>query len=237
MLKAEPVKKRRLYEQVVEQIEQSILGGSLKPGDLLPAERELCDSFGVSRTAVREALFVLQQNGLIELENGKRARVAEPTAARLIDELAGPARFVLSRADRLRQLQSARMLFEAFLARNAAKEASTEAIKRIGDALARNVAVIGDREAFLVTNLDFHLEIARASKNIFFDALHTAVQKWLDEQRRVVITEAGAIERAARRHQEIFAAIEARDPDAAESAMRQHLGESMETYWNVRDSE
>jgi len=236
MFNAEPVRKRRLYEQVVEQIEESILTEKLKPGELLPAERDLCESFGVSRTAVREALFVLQQNGLIDLENGKRARVAEPSAARLIDELSGPARFVLSRTDRLRQLQSARMQFEAFLARNAAKEAKPEALKRIGDALARNVAVIKEREAFLETNLEFHLEIARASENIFFDALHTAVQKWLDEQRRVVITETGAIERAAKRHEEIFAAIRDHDPDAAENAMRQHLGESMDTYWNVKEA-
>ncbi len=234
MLKAEPVRKRRLYEQVVEQIEDMILREELKPGELLPAERELCESFGVSRTAIREALFALQQNGLIELENGKRARVIEPSAARLIDELSGPAKFVLSREDRLRQLQQARVLFEAFLARNAAREATPEAIDKIGAALERNKAAVGDRELFVETNLEFHLEIARASGNIFFDALHVAVQKWLEEHRRVVVSKSGATELAAKRHQEVFDAIKARDPDAAEAAMRRHLDETTETYWSAK---
>jgi GntR family transcriptional repressor for pyruvate dehydrogenase complex len=235
MFNAEPVRKRRLYEQVVEQIEASILAGKLKPGDLLPAERELCESFGVSRTAVREALFALQQNGLIELENGKRARVIEPSAARLIDELSGPARFVMAREDRLKQLQQARVLFESFLARNAAREATPEDIERIGEALERNKASVGDRDAFVATNVEFHLEIARASKNIFFDALHTTVQKWLEEHRRVVVGKPGATELAAKRHQEIFDAIKAHNPDAAEEAMRRHLGETTDTYWSQKD--
>lgn len=237
MLKTEPIKKRRLYEQVVDQIEQSILSEELKSGELLPAERDLCESFGVSRTAVREALFVLQQNGLIVLENGKRARVAEPSAERLINELAGPARFILSREDRLRQLQQARMLFESFLARNAAREATPEAIARIGAALEKNTAAVHDRDAFIETNVEFHLEIAKASENIFFDALHAAVQTWLEEHRRVVVAKPGATELAVKRHNEIFEAIKNHDPDAAENAMRQHLGESMDTYWTVKDAD
>ncbi|MHA6344417.1 FCD domain-containing protein [Roseivivax sp. CAU 1761] len=236
MLKTEPIKKRRLYEEVVDRIEASILAGDLKPGEVLPAERELCETFGVSRTAIREALFVLQQNGLIELENGRRARIVEPTAERMIDELAGPARYVLSRPDRLRQLQEARMLFEAFLARNAAREATPEALDRIGAALARNEAAIGDNQAFVETNVAFHLEIARVSGNVFLDSLHSAVQKWLEEHRRVAIRSPGAAKRAYARHAEIYRAIAARDPDAAEEAMRRHLQESIDAYWDARSA-
>ena len=122
MLQAEQIRKKRLYEDVVEQIEAAVVKGDLRPGDFLPAERDLCDSFGVSRTAVREALFALHQKGLIDLENGRRARVVEPTAEKMIDDLAGPAKFILSKPDRLRQLQEARMLFECFLVRIAAKD-------------------------------------------------------------------------------------------------------------------
>jgi GntR family transcriptional repressor for pyruvate dehydrogenase complex len=60
------VKTSRLYEQIVQQVEESILKGQLKPGDQLPAERDLAQSFGVSRTAVREAVKTLREKGLVE---------------------------------------------------------------------------------------------------------------------------------------------------------------------------
>lgn len=235
MLKAEQVRRKRLYEDVVEQIESAIALGDLRPGDFLPAERDLCDNFGVSRTAIREALFALAQKGLIDLENGRRARVVEPTAEKMIDDLAGPAKFILSRPDRLRQLQEARMLFEGFLARLAAEKATDAQIDAIRAALEANKAKIGDNEGFVETNIAFHLEIAKVAGNVFLDSLHTAVQSWLEEHRRVAIRSAGAAERAFARHQQVFDGIAAHDPDAAETAMRAHLQESIDAYWAVRN--
>ncbi|WP_185968570.1 FCD domain-containing protein [Paracoccus sp. M683] len=235
MLNAEPVRKRRLYEEVVEQIEAAIVDGSLKPGDFLPAERDLCERFEVSRTAIREALFALQTSGLIELVNGRRARVVEPTAERLIEELSGPARFVLSRPERLRQLQEARMLFEAFLARVAARSATADQIATIEAALDANGKTIGDPEAFVRTNMDFHLAIAKVSQNVFVDSLHTAVQAWLAEHRRVAVQQQGSAERAFARHVEILDAIRAGDPEKAEAAMTAHLQESIDAYWAVME--
>ncbi|MGA8527284.1 MAG: GntR family transcriptional regulator, partial [Candidatus Sulfotelmatobacter sp.] len=60
------VRTSRLYEQIVQQIEESVLNGSLKPGDQLPAERDLAQRLGVSRTAVREAVKTLREKGLVE---------------------------------------------------------------------------------------------------------------------------------------------------------------------------
>lgn len=236
MLQAEQIRKKRLYEDVVEQIEAAVVKGDLRPGDFLPAERDLCDSFGVSRTAVREALFALHQKGLIDLENGRRARVVEPTAEKMIDDLAGPAKFILSKPDRLRQLQEARMLFECFLVRIAAKDATPEQIKTIEVALEANRECINDPEGFVETNIAFHLAIARVCGNIFLDSLHSAVQKWLEEHRRVAIKNDGAASKAFARHLEIFNAIKSHDPDMAETAMRAHLQESIDAYWAVRSN-
>ena len=66
------VKTSRLYEQIVQQVEDSILKGQLKPGDQLPAERDLAQRFGVSRTAVREAVKTLREKGLVEAYSGPR---------------------------------------------------------------------------------------------------------------------------------------------------------------------
>src|SRR6267378_403434 len=74
------VRTSRLYEQIVQQIEESILKGDLKPGDQLPAERELAQRFGVSRTAVREAVKALREKGLVEAYSGRGTFVTDGTS-------------------------------------------------------------------------------------------------------------------------------------------------------------
>src|ERR1700746_590754 len=74
------VKVARLYEQSVQQVEESILKGQLKPGDQLPAERDLAQSFGVSRTAVREAVKTLCEKGLVEAYSGRGTFVTNGTS-------------------------------------------------------------------------------------------------------------------------------------------------------------
>src|SRR5246500_5867527 len=74
------VRTSRLYEQIVQQIEESILKGALKPGDQLPAERELAQRFGVSRTAVREAVKTLREKGLVEAYSGRGTFVTNGTS-------------------------------------------------------------------------------------------------------------------------------------------------------------
>src|SRR5713101_7154824 len=70
----------RLYEQIIEQIEGSILSGELKAGDQLPAERELAQKFGVSRTAVREAVKALREKGLVEAYSGRGTFITNGTS-------------------------------------------------------------------------------------------------------------------------------------------------------------
>ncbi len=65
------IRSSRLYEQIVQQVEESIHKGALKPGDQLPPERELAEQFGVSRTAVREAVKTLREKGLVEAYPGR----------------------------------------------------------------------------------------------------------------------------------------------------------------------
>src|SRR5664279_1303781 len=74
------VKTSRLFEQIVQQVEESILSGQLKSGDQLPAERDLAQSFGVSRTAVREAVKTLREKGLVEAFSGRGTFVTNGTS-------------------------------------------------------------------------------------------------------------------------------------------------------------
>src|SRR5438552_14971233 len=74
------VKTSRLFEQIVQQVEDSILKGQLKPGDQLPAERDLAQRFGVSRTAVREAVKALREKGLVEAFSGRGTFITDGTS-------------------------------------------------------------------------------------------------------------------------------------------------------------
>src|SRR3979411_2442523 len=74
------VKTSRLFEQIVQQVEDSILKGQLKPGDNVPAERDLAQRFGVSRTAVREAVKTLREKGLVEAYSGRGTFVTNGTS-------------------------------------------------------------------------------------------------------------------------------------------------------------
>lgn len=75
-----PVRTSHLYEQIVKQIEGSILKGELKPGDQLPAERELALRFGVSRTSVREGIKALREKGLLEAYTGLGTFIRDGTS-------------------------------------------------------------------------------------------------------------------------------------------------------------
>jgi DNA-binding FadR family transcriptional regulator len=89
---SEPIQRRKLYQEVLDRLMQRIERAELKPGDQLPSERELMETYGVGRVAVREALQDLARSGIVEISHGERARVATPTASLLIDQIAEGAR-------------------------------------------------------------------------------------------------------------------------------------------------
>ncbi|HYZ63242.1 MAG TPA: transcriptional regulator NanR [Acetobacteraceae bacterium] len=229
-----PIRRRKLYEEVVARIEAMIHSGEYAPGDQLPSEREIMEAYAVGRTSVREALFALQKMGLVTINSGERARVTLPTAATLVGELSGAVRHMLAQPTGIEQFQQARALFETALARWAAKQATVEQIAALERALAANKNAIGQHIRFERTDVAFHYVLAEMPGNPIFTALHAAMADWLFEQRTTSIRAAGSERAAYRAHKRIFDAIAARDPDAAETAMQEHLDEVARYYWQVR---
>jgi DNA-binding FadR family transcriptional regulator len=227
----QPVLRRRLYQEVAENIERVIRDGDLAEGESLPSERELMDQFAVGRPAIREALLSLQQKGLILVGNGERARVARPDADQLIGALSGAAQVYLSKDDGVRHFQAARKLFEAAIAREAARCADAADIARLEVSLAANHAARGDAKEFEATDVAFHREIVRTAGNPLLTGVHQALSGWLIEQRTVSLTARGAEAAASAAHSRILAAIKAHDPDTAEAEMQSHLDEVAAFYW------
>ncbi len=222
--------KRRKYEEIAEHLELTIVSGRLKTGDRLPSERDLMDRFEAGRSSVREALFVLQRKGLLSANAGAVARVAEPTADLMIEELSGIARLFLARPDGVRELQDARMLFEVGVTRQAAQRADADAVERIRAALAANEAA-ADGDSFVATDIAFHASIAEACGTRAYVAVGTAFSEWLHMQ-RTVSADAGATRaEASAQHRAVFEAIAAGDVVAAEDAMERHLKTVSTYYW------
>jgi DNA-binding FadR family transcriptional regulator len=231
---SEPIRRRKLYEEVVARLEAKIHAGHLLPGDPLPSERDLMHHFGVGRPAIREALFALHRMGLVVVANGERPRVSSPSPKTLLGELSGAARLILAKPEGMHNFQQARRLFEAAIAEEAARLVSDEDISELEKALAANAAAIGDNVQFVRTDVAFHLAIARVPRNPIYVALHEAIVEWLVDQRRISLRSVGADRAAFESHKHIFEAIRVRDPAAAGDEMRRHLIEIEQRYWNVK---
>ena len=235
-LDLQPIRRRRLSDDIVERIERLMLEGRLAPGDQLPSERELMARFHVGRPAVREALFALGRMGLVAVQNGERAVVTRPTATNLLGGLASAVRHMLATDEGVRQFQDARMLFETALVRRAATTARPEDLAFLRQALERNIAARDDVDAFVATDVAFHLALAGIARNPIFTDLHEALSGWLAEQRTTSVVARGSPESACRAHERIHDAVAVGDADAAEGAMREHLDAVAAFYWQARGS-
>lgn len=228
------VERKTLSEQVAEQLEEDILEGRLREDDQLPSERELMEQFGVGRPAVREALFYLQRLGLIAINSGTRARVIRPTAEAVMARLSGVTRQLLSKSEGQQYFQEARAMFEISLARYAASHASQEDLANLRQALEENRSALGDEARFKRSDNDFHGVLASVGHNPIFDAIHVALSEWLDDRRAQALQREGEDQAALKAHTEIVEAIESRNPDAAEAAMRRHLDRHYGTYRQLK---
>jgi GntR family transcriptional repressor for pyruvate dehydrogenase complex len=231
------IRRRKLYEEVAQHLEDRIRDEAIAPGEQLPSERDLMREYGVGRPAVREALFHLEKMGLVELRSGAPARVSRPTPKLVVESLAGTARYLLAEPGGVRHFQEARTFFETGLARYAAEFATPEDLAGLRDALETNRKSIGDLAKFERTDVEFHHVLAVIPRNPIFEAIHAAIAEWLVEQRHVTLTYPGANEIAYDFHAQIYEAIAARDPDRAENVIRAHLNQVAELYWRVKGGE
>jgi GntR family transcriptional repressor for pyruvate dehydrogenase complex len=170
----QPIRRRKLYEEIAEQLERSIQDGHYAPADQLPSERELMRQFGDGRPAVREALFHLRKMGLVEVRSGERARVTRPTPQAVLSGLSGTARHMLAAPGGVQNFQSARLFFEAGLARHAALHATQEDLAAFEAALDKNRESIGDFKRFERTDVEFHYVLALIPRNPIFTAIRSS---------------------------------------------------------------
>ncbi|SRR6266851_598135 len=215
------VRTSRLYEQIVQQIEESVLNGSLKPGDQLPAERELAQRLGVSRTAVREAVKALREKGLVEAYSGRGTFITDGTsqAARQSFDLM----VKIGQQEGAPHLAELRLILEPGIAALAAVRVKEDDLAAMREAVAVMDRAQDDPEAYIEADLDFHLALAETVANPLILSLIDSIVGLLREQRIKIFNVEGGPQRGQVHHKRILEAMERRDAEMARTAMRAHL--------------
>lgn len=215
------VQSSRLYQQIVAQIKLQIVNGTLKVGDRLPTERELAEQFQVSRTSVREATKILQQEGLIAVYPGRGTFIVDSVSRSFQDSLGLIISIEQTRG--LDNLIEVREMIEPEIAALAAVRATQEDIKLMHKAVSAMDKTLHDADAFIAADLSFHLALADATQNTLIPMLLDPIVDQLQDQRKAIFLVKGGAERGQYHHKHILDAVSKGDPAASREAMRAHL--------------
>jgi GntR family transcriptional repressor for pyruvate dehydrogenase complex len=233
------VKKALLSTSLVKEIQHRISTNQFAPGDRLPSQDELAAMFGVSRTALREALKQLSLMGLVEVIHGKGTFVRSFTPSALLESLF-PQPLMDKKATF--DLLEARMHIESAVAFLAAKRADPDDLREL-EILVNGMqqdSLENNAESFVEKDLDFHLVVAKASKNPFLAQVLQTIRDMLHKFIIVNFLVMDAkTEPPMKAHIRIFNAIQSHDPETAEKEMRSHLKrveEFVDKYYEYQEN-
>jgi GntR family transcriptional regulator, transcriptional repressor for pyruvate dehydrogenase complex len=221
-LPMDPISRRKTYELVAERLVTLIGDRSFQPGDPVPTERELTASFHVGRSSVREALRMLESQGVIRSANGGTfvvADAAQPlnSSLRLL--------LTLDESSRLHDVIELRSILECEAAALAAERHGPEHLTRMDEAIEEMTEGLEEPEgdAFIDADLRFHLAVAEATGNrVLLHSMH-AVRDVIRRMLMTVFNLPGSAARAVEEHRSVRAAIAAGDASRARDEMRAHL--------------
>ena len=229
--KPDPLTRPKLAELVQNRLLAVIKAENLRPGDPLPSERELMQSYGVGRPSIREAMQNLKRMGLIEINHGERPRVAAPSFERMVADMSETMRHVLmNSAATLDHLKEARASFEMTMAQIAARKRTIEDIENLRRILAEQEQARLDSNAFLEADGRFHHRIALITGNPIFAHLSQALFAWLARFHFDLVRKPGLEQLTLAEHRQILDAIERGEPDEAAKLTADHLNRANTLY-------
>lgn len=227
-----PAKQNRIYQDVVEQIQEAILEGTLKVGELLPPERKLIEMFGVSRGTLREALRVLQQKGMIEIKTGVAggSMIKGITSEGFSENLALLIRYQKVSLNHLAEFREG---IEGTVAALAAERATDEDIKNLKELYRQSAEAFaaGSEQWDTVIRCDeqIHLSLARITGNPLFMTLletlylniHTYHESYLPMTESILAENLNDLKI-------IIEAVTAKDSQKAQERARYHVSKFAE---------
>jgi GntR family transcriptional repressor for pyruvate dehydrogenase complex len=228
-----PQRAERLSDQVAAQLQALVTSNTVRPGEKLPSERELCELLGVSRTVVREAVRSLVVKGLLEVRRGGGTVVRAPDPV-LVSEMMTMMLRTGGGDVSFTHVQEVRRLLEVEIAGLAAERRTDSDLAQMDSQLRLMVEHTADPERWAEADVAFHAAIADATHNPLYPVLLSSIADMLVEVRRTGIRLPETPTKAYMHHQRIFAHVNAGDRLGARKAMQDHLRESEETFQKAR---
>lgn len=210
------ISNRKISELVAEQIEEMIEKGSFQPGEKLPSVRELCELFGVGRSAVRDALTSLQGKGIVQIKQGEGTYICRFDSSKLFN-----SRHLLPGIKDIEELFQARKMVETGLAEMAARNRSKDDLAKMNN-LISDSAIHGWEEDY-----QFHMAIAHAAGNDiliqFVQFISETMKKSMMDFHHYIQTQSEMAKKIEQQHMEIYLAIKNQQPEQAHKNMINHL--------------
>lgn len=214
------IKKTRIHEEVFSQIHELIKEGRFKARDQLPSERELAETFKVSRTSVREALRALESQGLIVSRTGTGNFVADLP----VESLVGPlALLLIDEKKALADVFEMRKLIEPHIAALAAERATRNDIAQLKRIVAKQTDAVSRGATGVEADAELHFTIGRATRNQALQKLVSGLMEMLSRSREESLQTDKRRQSSIDAHRRIVAAIEKHDKARARSEMLRHI--------------
>jgi GntR family transcriptional regulator, transcriptional repressor for pyruvate dehydrogenase complex len=215
-----PVEAREpVSAEIARKLLDYLLSGVLLPGDRLPSERELSRTFGVGRSAVRDALKPLTLLGIIDVRQGD-GTFLRATESELLPKAVEWGLLLGER--RALDLVEARRHIEVTLATLAAQRRSEDDLRELRRLL-RQMEEAGSDDEFIDADMAFHLRLAEAAGNSVLSGILTNIRSLIQVWITRVTYAADSVTPSYQEHVPVMEAVEARDPAAAAAAMAAHL--------------
>ncbi|HEX2133317.1 MAG TPA: FadR/GntR family transcriptional regulator [Actinophytocola sp.] len=227
-----PVSRSKLYAQVVDRIRAHVAESGLRAGDRLPSERDLAERLGVSRTSVKQAIVVLEVQGLLDVRHGGGTYLRRDS----LD--VEPVEELMARRRRLPDVLEAREALETKLAELAARRRTDADLAAIDDALAYMASEVDAGGSGEEGDRRFHAAVTAAAYSSILAEFMRSIAEQITESRHESLRQPGRPPRSLGQHRRIAEAIRAGDPRAAASAMRRHVQTVSKVRlldWNPRD--
>ncbi len=231
------ISSKKVYEQVIEQIQQRILNGELKKGDKLPSERELSEQMNVSRTSIREAIRVLETMGVIDSKQGEGNFICTNIDKSLIE----PLSMIFKLNDGTwKDILELREIFELQIVKLAALRATEEdcmELKFIIDEMRKETEVPYNKKTVVLLDQKFHNKLVLISKNYLIESFFLMSSKlfenFIEDARDKIITKYWGDEILFEKHNAIYEAIRDKNPDLAYEKMKEHMEVIGKSYMEV----
>lgn len=220
-MKIKPLEKKSLSDEVVAKIKSMIVSGDFKEGDHIPSERELCEQFGVSRASVREGLKILSLQGLISRTNA--GTVITINFASILEETL--ALKILLNNYSYEDVMEARMFLERAMVSLAASRIETQDISIMSQKIELMIKAEreGDSEKYVLADIAFHQQIAKASKSHVLVSLYNAIITLVFRAQKSVKEDSSVMKESLKFHEKILEALKNKNAEQAENEMQMHL--------------